>query len=369
MSSPLNALTHGLTSNHLLDDHERDLMANTIQFWIDEHGSTCDAEATILASAAMGKVRADRCVRAETAALKLAKTEAQRRYLERQRHRVRKLAQSLPTEPSHTLEALEATGYGCDWLIRQWQSIDTALAQGIRLCTAQRTMCMQLCGYYDIAPGPDADLQVRLIWGLLQIAVNGGPLKADDYDLQLNRRAGYVTPPDMPTNPVAVRALLRQLVTSRLSRLQALRQKHYEETDKADLEFAATTGLVDLTDEGKLRTRYAQEAERTIRANLSLLDRVRKNRRLAEEADRREAYRKPRTYRDDPTPQPSRNEPSPAECHASLTPTAPTAFGHSSGTNQAHSESAPAPKITPNHDPETLQKRPPTSAGHPQATA
>ena len=42
----------------------------------------------------------------------------------------RRKAQDLEKDPGGTVADLEATAFGCDWLIRQWEALDAPLAIG-----------------------------------------------------------------------------------------------------------------------------------------------------------------------------------------------------------------------------------------------
>jgi hypothetical protein len=173
MPSKFNAITHGLTAKIPLDPEEFELQARAVKDWIDELGCSCNAEKALIAGAAEAEVRRNRCIRAHEAALRINHAENHREWIKKQRQGVRKLAQSLKTNPGQTLEALEETSYGCEWLLNHWKSIDAFLAQGVMLSPEQGLQIMQLSGYLALTPGPDSFHEPKRLWALQWVAVHG----------------------------------------------------------------------------------------------------------------------------------------------------------------------------------------------------
>jgi hypothetical protein len=210
MPSKFNALTHGLTAKIPLDPEEFTLQARAVKTWLDELGSICEPETALIAGSAEAFVRRDRCNRAEAAALKISHAENQRNWIKRQRQSVRKLAQSLKTNPTQTIEALEETSYGCEWLLNHWKSIDAFLAQGVMLSPEQGLQMMQLSGYLALTPGPDSLHEPKRLWALQWVAVHGDQPPDN----------GFEPPPDLPTDPIGARTLLREFIHGEIHRLE-----------------------------------------------------------------------------------------------------------------------------------------------------
>jgi hypothetical protein len=278
--SNLNALTHGLCAALPINPEEFTAMSQAIQEWTDEYGCTSPVETSLIKSAAAASVRHSRCLRAEEAAMRISHAEAQQRWIGKRRQRVRKLAQSLSTNPTETIELLESSSYGCEWLISHWKSIDAVLAQGLSLNHDQQVQAMQLAGYFGQTPGPDAATDARQLWAMLLVAVphalRVGPTATD-----ANRRflESFDPASGIPTDAINARAYLRAFIGAEIEHLQALRNDHFAATDGPELAAIADLGLIDTSDEGKLRHRYRVEAERSQKSNLAHVWRIRESQR------------------------------------------------------------------------------------------
>jgi hypothetical protein len=287
-----NAVKHGLTAKHPLIEQERQLMQESIKYWTDElGGEICVADALLIRRAAVAGIRLERCDRAEEAGLGLAFEHAQRTRLAKKRHAARKLAQSLPSEPYETRQALQQTTAGCDWLIGRWKSLDAVLIQGLMLKLDQFKQAMHLEGFHADTPGPDAPLGLRQFWSALLFAyLPGLNLGPDGPPSHQKRTDNFQPPPGSPTDAIAARAQLRQMIAERIAALETLRDEAAElESASEEIDILAAVAMIDTSKEAKLRHRYAKDAEHTVKWSFLRLSQIRRERREIYEAEREAA--------------------------------------------------------------------------------
>ena len=170
------------------------------------------------------------------------------------------------------LSELEATAFGCDWLIRKWEAIDRKLEQGLNLPTADRHLAMNLIGFHAVAPGPDGDDEARQLWDL-------GLAVADQHD-----------PEGPPADEPGAGDLLRSFIAEQLDRLEGLREQAWRSGEAAERDAVAARSR-EQTPDGKLRGRYEKEAELSFHRNFNALLRLRKRRDEHHERQKRLAKR------------------------------------------------------------------------------
>ncbi|WP_152049524.1 hypothetical protein [Tautonia marina] len=239
-----NALRHGLTAT--LPDGEAELRAmnDFAETWTRQLGCDNDAEEALIRSSALAYARLERCRKAEEAALTDSARKAVERWQKVRRHAVRKLGQSLPHDPANTVADLEASSFGCEWLLRHWLRLDAKLEQGIAWDRDDQVRAMHLLGFYPQAPGPDAPFDIRRAWHLIRCC----------------SRCPFDPVAGLPTELIPARAELRRLITEELDRLDTLRDQCWHDLDGPEADAVAQLGLIDTTRDGQLRQRYRREA-------------------------------------------------------------------------------------------------------------
>ena len=208
-------------------------------------GPVGPAGEALIRTAASAFLRAERCRKAIDDAKADATAATIDRWREKRRHAMRRKAQDLKADPFNTVTDLKAEGFGCEWLMRQWLQLDARLAQGIGWSRDQTYHAMNLKGFINAAPGPDADPRLREFFHLG--LASGG-----------NRR--QEAPAEVPTNPAEARQLLRQRVAQEIAALDARRGELWEKVDLPRLASVAAAAALDTTKDGQLRQRYHKEA-------------------------------------------------------------------------------------------------------------
>lgn len=283
----LNALTHGLTASSPLNPDEAAAYDRAVDAWANELGSCCEVEMALIRRAAISSVRLDRCARAEMAALALSARDAERDLLATRRRAARKTAQSLAKRPRPTVDALRSTPEGCDWLIARWLDIDAHLEHGLAPDDDTASRILLLTGRPGVQPGPDAPATALALWWLVDASRPQTPAR-----LEQARLAGLVPPDDLPATPALARASLRQFISNVLDDLHSARDaalSRLAHLRSAESQAAAAASLLDTSETGVLRRRYERESTQTFSKSISLLLRIRTDRRQADSQARREA--------------------------------------------------------------------------------
>ena len=105
------------------------------------------AEESLVEQMATADVRMKRCARVAEAAMEGDAIEAVRSWEAKRRHRVRRQAQDLKDDPVNVVADLEASSFGCDWLIRRWKALDGSLRLGISWGRQSLEEVLRLLGY------------------------------------------------------------------------------------------------------------------------------------------------------------------------------------------------------------------------------
>ena len=131
---------------------------------------------------------------------------------------------------------------------------------------------MNLKGFINSCPGPDADPRLREFFHLG--LASGG-----------NRR--QEAPAEVPVNPAEARKLLRQRVAQEMAALEARRQDLWEKVDLPRLASVAAGAALDTTKDGQLRQRYQKEAVSEMVRCLNAATRMQSQRARLDEQDRK----------------------------------------------------------------------------------
>ena len=195
---------------------------------------------------------------------------AVKRWEKQQQARARRKAQDLERDPVNTLFDLEASAFGCDWLIRQWQAIAAPLALGRSWDQRMLAKAQRLLGYPDGIPGPDADPPIRTLW---QLAAAAAPTKITNPSPQEDD-------PAPPADPITARSELRLFINAIVDRLEALRDESWSHVEGPEREAVIRQAIAaDISKDGQLRHRYAKDADRSCSAAIRLFLNLRDRRR------------------------------------------------------------------------------------------
>jgi hypothetical protein len=284
-----NALKHGFSSQVVLPDQDRPAFEATLDRWNREAGPDNVVEEHLIRRAAVGSVILDRLDEARERSRQEVAREAVRRWEEKQRHRARRKAQDLSKDPFNIVNDLEATAFGCDWLMRQWLALDSELSIGKSWDQRAVIRVQALLGYPEAVPTIDADPTARLLWilaaALSPRSVTPLPRLEDEADL--------------PTDPVLAREQLRAFITEQLDRLEGLREESWEAVEGPSRDAVVAQAVAaDPSPEGDRHHRYARDADRSASAAVRLFLNIRDRRRreylvISKEAARNDLPRVP----------------------------------------------------------------------------
>ncbi|WP_169977430.1 hypothetical protein [Tautonia rosea] len=266
-----NGLTHGLAAQVVVpDDFGLDL-ERALQRWEREAGPDNVVEQHLVRRAAVASVTLDRLDNARESTRLDSARDAVQSWERRRQARARRKGQNLPRDPVGTVADLEATAFGCDWLIRQWDQLDAPLRLGNAWTVKTLLRAQLLLGLPAEHPGPDAEDPVRRLWLLASILAPTRlaplPLRGDD--------------PPLPSDPATARQALRLLIAEQIDRLSSLRAEAWDAVEGPEYQaLLVRSSAADTSSDGQLRHRYARDADRScnaaVRLYLNLRDRRRR---------------------------------------------------------------------------------------------
>ena len=196
--------------------------------------------------------------------------EAVRRWEAKRRHRVRRMAQDLKDDPVNVVADLEASSFGCDWLIRRWRQLDGTLRLGMPLGRPSLEEATRLLGYaHPMAPTPAGDPAAIRFWTLV-LRTGQATIKGGDH---------FRPDPTVPERWTEAMPLLRAFIAAQIERLEALREEAWEAVDGPEAEAVAAKALMDAGKEAQVRHRYYRDAQmaqqRAAKLLMTLRDRKR----------------------------------------------------------------------------------------------
>ena len=265
-----NSLMHGFSAEILLPEGDQSAYQEAMDRWNREAGPDNVVEEHLIRRAAVGSVNLDRIEaarqqsRVETARTAVAQWE------KKQQARARRKAQGLAKDPSNTIDDLEATAFGCEWLIRQWQGLDAPLRLGKSWEMSTLARAQSLLGLPEGMPGVDAEPIVRTLWQLTSAAAPTTVSTPFRIESDLEPLA----------DPAEARQELRNFIADRVARLEELRIESWEAVEGPDRESVIRLALAaDTSKEGQLRHRYETAADRSCNAAIRLFLNLRDRRR------------------------------------------------------------------------------------------
>ena len=247
-----NAVRHGLAAEFPQSKHEADRLRILKATFTARLRPADEVEKALIARAASAVIRLERCEDAERAVEGPNFAAALRDWERDRRHAVRRRAQSLGEDPAGTVAVLEQSAFGCDWLLRKWGQLRTFVADRRGWTTEATRLALQLLGHRpNHVPTDDPDAAAVLAGG----------------------RAFLIGEVD-ESAPVIL--ALAALIDRAIARLEPLRDAGWEAIDRPERNAVLANARIDTSPSGRLRHRYAQDAERTIGRSIDLLVKFRK---------------------------------------------------------------------------------------------
>ena len=255
-----NAVRHGLAAEFPQSKAEADHLRILTATFTARLRPADDVEKALVRHAAASVLRLERCEEAERAVEGPNLVAALRDWERDRRHAVRRRAQSLAEDPVGTVDALEQSAFGCDWLLRKWAGLrDLALARRGWTSDATR-LALRLLGHRPEAAGPPDDPDAAVILAAAGALHDGDPAGADP------AVAGFAA-----------------LADREIARLTPLRDAGWSAVECPERGAVLSNARLDTSPSGRLRHRYTQDAERSIGRSLDLLTKFRKAEQAAAE--------------------------------------------------------------------------------------
>ena len=284
-----NGLRHGFAAEVLVPEGDRAKYEAELARWEREAGPSNVVEEHLIRRAAVGSVTLDRIEAAREESRETSAREAVAGWERRKQAMARRKAQDLQRDPSNTVQDLEATAFGCDWLIRRWQALDAPLRLGKGWDHQGVAGAQRLLGLPEGMPGVDAEPEVRELWRLAAAASPRAVPAPTRVEVD----------PEPLADPALARRALRSFIADRVDRLLALRDESWEAVESPERDAVVRRALAaDTSKEGQVRHRYETSADRACNAAVRLFLNLRDRRRrelleMAKEARHRDTPRAP----------------------------------------------------------------------------
>ena len=247
-----NGWKHGMAAVVVVPEEETAAFEAARAEWNRQIKPDDIAEESLVEQMATADVRMKRCARVAEAAMEGDAIEAVRRWEAKRRHRVRRQVQDLKDDPVNVVADLEASSFGCDWLIRRWRSLDGSLRLGIALGRQNLEEALRLLGYAQPMAPTSAGEPAAIRFWTLAIRASGGLVKAGDH---------FRPDPAVTEDWKEAQAELRKLLAAQIERLEGLREEAWEAIDGPEAEAVAAKALMDAGKEVQVRHRYYRDAQ------------------------------------------------------------------------------------------------------------
>jgi hypothetical protein len=237
--SSQNAVTHGLRCETVEPEGQRALIDARLVEWAADLRPDGVAQEWMVRRAVAASVRLDLCLEAEVARRQAAAERAEAKYVREAKAKVRKLAEALPHDPGRTVESLEATAFGCDWLLDEYAGMarDLSTSDGY-LGKVERLRAVMMLGFDPEGAEGDPDHPVT---GPFMRAALATDEEYDPFEADLwtgldtaslaslaARRAAHAG--HLPTMEEG-RLHCLEVITARMEALQDLRDERFEEEE------------------------------------------------------------------------------------------------------------------------------------------
>ncbi len=330
-----------------------------IALYVTKHRPQDAYEHDLIRRAALGNLRARRISITLNALTDDRIRNATRLWDETRASEIAKLASNLPYDPEKSLDLLQRTTEGCDYLADAWESLSEILKSQGYWSENETTRAFHLLGHPKPPklndPTPLGDLY-RLI-----IALQFKHNKIQTAKTHFLNNPHVISIRDLPPADEALETLL-EFTSQRIATLESEAQTLWDTYDLPSRQSAASRAAFDTSPEFTLLNRYLNTAERHRRQALDELARLRRNQPDDQPATPRPQDQSPlapnqpanpnpnpppRPYQTNPPPQPPRPKPKPPNpLRPLLTPSSTT----SSPLSQP-SPPSPSPSADPHSTP------------------
>jgi hypothetical protein len=312
-----NNMTHThAAETTLLPGEDGDALTARIAAWCDDLGVRDDAERTLVEAAACASWRAERCRRAETAAVAQRVDDAADAYDAAMLARLSALVGTtgpLANDPRGTLQQLRSFSQGCRWLIERWENLGMEImeAGGLAPCQAEDVLRLQgLCpldhmhnrrAMYWLAQAMASALSDNCRGvedrGYFVRLFDPGPNRIVPAEYHRRAARRYAELPDRATANAHLLEFIKETIAELEDRIVEL-----ERRERVGRERAAATASVDVSAEGSRRHRYELGHQRVMLNCLRALEKLRATAIEPEPVDEPEPEPKPEpSARTEPT--------------------------------------------------------------------
>ena len=247
-----NGWKHGMAAVVVVPEEETKALDLAVAGWTEQVGPGDVVEASLVHQMAAADVRMRRCAQINESAMEGDAVEAVRRWEAKQRHRVRRKAQDLKHDPVNVVADLEASSFGCDWMIRRWRFLDGGLKLGFGWPQAHLEEALRLLGYVQVlTPTAASDPAAVRLWTLAMHASPTG----------IKAAAHFQPDPTVPEGWTEAMPLLRAFIAAQIERLEGLREEAWEAVDGPEAEAVASKALMDAGKDAQVRHRYYRDAQ------------------------------------------------------------------------------------------------------------
>jgi hypothetical protein len=345
--SAMNAVTHGLRCQVVEPEHQRPLIDARVSEWAADLRPSGAAQSWLVRRAAAASVRLDLCLEAEVERRAAAAERAEAKYLREARRKVAILAQAFPHRPIPTAEALEATAFGCEYLLNEFAAMarDLSDADGY-LGKVEREHALTMMGIDPRRPDPGHPVAGPFVRAALANDCRPDPEEIDAWtglDTKgldpIARRIKQAAA--LPTEEEG-RLQNLEAITERMAELERRMDERFEEVEGPAIEEArrrAMLGSVGTKAAERLRRYEAGHALDLHRA-LNALTKLRKD------ADARAAETDTTVWDAGPAPAPNEPKPGPAETVEGGAPEPPGAQAPNEPKPTGRSEESPCSEMT-----------------------
>jgi hypothetical protein len=257
------------SAGSVLPPEDLELFSERLHGWTNVQRPEDEMEGYLLASAVVSTVRMDRCARKEFAEIAKKRRKSMSLWDRRQDRKIDQTTSGLTDDPQATLSALRKFAAGCDWLIEQWEGLETSLQQG-SWSTEQATQTILLLDQDDPATRLDA-LALR---PEIDADAIDACLKTDTRGLEPEARlqAAKAKLPD----PAAAKARWLSRISQEIRTLVRQRDDFWYREDGPALAETINLATFDASPEGTLYRRYEHGSSTRMHRCLSELREHRK---------------------------------------------------------------------------------------------
>ncbi|HEV3165515.1 MAG TPA: hypothetical protein VGZ22_15920 [Isosphaeraceae bacterium] len=272
MPTWLDALTNGVSSDPAVLQAEDDALYRVrLQQWSASLRPTDPMEEILVARAVAASVRVDRCVKTDLADVERRKRQAIDKWEQAQRKKVTASIKLLEADPARAAARLEKFTRGCEWLLLEWEALGEILETTGSWNDDTAEHALRMLGKQP-TNGVDHDVTASQLLQCVRAT-----------QVEYGAEPAEVSP---GLSVKAARAALKERVEVEVSRLESLRDLHWEEEDGPDRAEVADCAFIDISPAGMKRMREETAADLDMHRNLNELTRRRKQKPLRQTLDK-----------------------------------------------------------------------------------